>query len=288
MEWIAGIQRAIDYIEEHLDGEIDLSEVGKQAYLSPFYFQRIFRFLCDMTVGEYIRLRRLTLAGAELAAGNGKVIDVALKYGYDSPESFARAFSKFHGVPPSAAKKKSASLKSFSRLSVKLSLTGGSTMNYQIVTRQAFQVVGKQFYTDIDDNVNRNSIPDFWTECHRDGTVKTLSALSEDERILGLCYSNMAKDAKTFVYSIAAKYDGKAPVPEGFSLWEVPAHTWIAFQAKGAMPGGIQETWHTIYTEFFPASPYRPVCDVDIEVYPAGDMDSPSYESEIWVAVEKE
>ena len=132
MDWIAGIGRALDYIEAHLIDRIDYEAVAAQSYSSSYHFQRVFGILCGYTLGEYIRNRRLSLAGAELQAGDAKVIDVALKYGYDSPDSFARAFRAFHGVPPSQARDRSVSLRSFSRLVLKFSLEGGTTMNYRI------------------------------------------------------------------------------------------------------------------------------------------------------------
>lgn len=114
MGWIDGLQRAIDYIEDNLTEELDYAEIARQAYSSSFHFQRVFGILCGYTLGEYIRNRRLTLAGSELASSDGKVIDVAVKYGYDSPESFSRAFSRFHGITPSQARSRKAELKSFS------------------------------------------------------------------------------------------------------------------------------------------------------------------------------
>ena len=111
MEWINGMQRALAYIEEHLTEEIDYEEVAKQSFSSSFHFQRVFSILCGYTLGEYIRNRRLTLAGAELQSENAKVIDVALKYGYESPDSFAKAFQKFHGILPSQARSEKAMLK---------------------------------------------------------------------------------------------------------------------------------------------------------------------------------
>ena len=131
MNWITGIQRALDYVEAHLMESVDYEEAAKQAYSSSFHFQRVFSILCGFTLGDYIRMRRLTLAGSELASSDIRVIDAALKYGYDTPESFSRAFTRFHGVPPSQAKH-GAALKAFSPLSVKLTLDGGSTMDYRI------------------------------------------------------------------------------------------------------------------------------------------------------------
>lgn len=132
MDWITGMQKAIDYIETHLTEEIDYENVASESFSSSYHFQRVFSILCGYTLGEYIRMRRMSLAGAELASGKERVIDIALKYGYDSPDSFAKAFQKFHGITPSQARTDGTLLKSFSRLSIKISLEGGSTMNYRI------------------------------------------------------------------------------------------------------------------------------------------------------------
>ena len=129
MEWITGIQSAINYIEDHITEELDYEEIAKESFSSPFHFQRVFSILCGYTLGEYIRNRRLTLAGAELANTQEKVIDVAYKYGYDNPESFAKAFQKFHGILPSQARSNGSRLKSFSRLVLKFSMEGGNVMS---------------------------------------------------------------------------------------------------------------------------------------------------------------
>ena len=142
MDWITGMQKAIDYVEEHLTENIDYEKVAAESFSSSYHFQRVFSILCGYTLGEYIRLRRLSLAGAELANGNEKVIDVALKYGYDSPDSFAKAFQKFHGITPSQARADGNKLKSFSRLSIKISLEGGSTMNYRIEEKSPMFLTG--------------------------------------------------------------------------------------------------------------------------------------------------
>ena len=142
MNWITGMQKAIDYIEANLTEEIDYEKVAAESFSSSYHFQRVFSILCGYTLGEYIRLRRLSLAGAELANGKEKVIDVALKYGYDSPDSFAKAFQKFHGITPSQARADGSMLKSFSRLSIKISLEGGSTMNYRIEEKDGMILTG--------------------------------------------------------------------------------------------------------------------------------------------------
>lgn len=158
MDWITGIQNAINYIEENITEELDYEEIAGQSFSSSFHFQRVFSILCGYTLGEYIRNRRLTLAGAELANTGDKVIDVALRYGYDTPESFSRAFQKFHGITPSQARGGGAVLKSFSRLSIKVSLEGGNVMNYRIEEKPRMILTGfrKRFVGDPDDMKNQD------------------------------------------------------------------------------------------------------------------------------------
>lgn len=288
MDWISGIQRALDYIEQHLTDAMDTGDIAAQAACSPFYFQRLFGILCGMSLGEYIRARRLTLAGRELAATDAKVIDVALKYGYESPESFARAFTRFHGVTPSEARRDGSQLRSFSPLTVHITLKGGQIMDYKIVEKPGFTVLEKVERQNVEDDRHLNTIPDFWTRSHRDGTVKALLEHTSDKTfIYGVCYGNTSSDAKEFDYSIAAAYDPARPVPAGFRTREIPARTWAVFQCRGAMPEAIQELWHRIYTEFLPGAAWEPTQELDIEAYPAGEMNSPDYRCEIWVPVVK-
>lgn len=288
MDWITGIQNAINYIENHLTEEIDYDKAAAEAACSSFYFQRIFSILCDISLSEYIRNRRLTLAGNELNASNAKVIDIALKYGYESPESFARAFFKFHGITPSEAKKNGSKLKSFSRLSVKITLSGGSVMDYKIVEKEAFEIIEKVEAHSIENETNSKSIPDFWTRSHNDGTVKTLFENATDNTfIFGVCYGNNSDSEKTFNYSIGAICDENIIVPKGFRKNTIPARTWAIFECKGAMPKAIQDMWHKITAEFFPTSGYEPTCEMDIEAYTEGDMGSENYRSEIWIPVVK-
>lgn len=142
MDWVKGVQHAIDYIETHLTEELKLEEIAAKSYSSPWHFQRVFSILCGYTVGEYIRNRRLALAGKELQETSEKVIDIALKYGYESPDSFARAFARFHGITPSEARRKGAVLQAFSPLTVKIILEGGEKMKYRLEEKEAMTFIG--------------------------------------------------------------------------------------------------------------------------------------------------
>lgn len=291
MNWITGIQRSIDYVEDHIMEPIDYEEVAKRACSSSFHFQRVFSILCGFTLGEYIRFRRLSLAGGELTSSDIKVIDVALKYGYDTPESFSRAFTRFHGIAPSQAKNNHVILKSFSRLSVKLILNGGNTMDYRIETKDAFKLVMKKKQVSQNQELTAAEISQFWQKCGMDGTIPALCKYIPKDNIFGNCIvgTSFGKDAtdQEFPYAIGAMYNG-APIEEAdFLVEEIPAHTYVVFPCVGKMPESFQKLYQQIYSEFFPASEYQPCGGTDFEAYPSADVFSSDYRCEIWVAVEK-
>ena len=271
MNLATGIQKAIDYIEVHITDELDMAEVARQAACSPYYFQKIFGILCGITVGEYIRNRRLTLAGSELMKTDAKVIDTALKYGYESPESFTRAFTRFHGVTPTEAKREGGRLRSFSRFKVQIILKGGNSMNYNIVKKDAFTVLEKVEQHTVVGEQNKNTIPEFWGRAKSDGTI-----------------SNGLTNAETFDYGIAVECTPDTVAPEGFRVDTIPARTWVVAECTGPMPEAIQQLWHELCAEFFPTSDYTPTYEMDIEAYPDGDMLSPDYKSQIWIPVVSE
>ena len=287
MDWITGISKAIDYIEEHITEPTDYARAAKEACSSPFNFQRVFALLCGYTLGDYVRMRRLTLAGEELLSTDAKVIDVALKYGYDSPESFSRAFTRFHGVSPSAVRK-GAAIHSFSRICVKLILTGGSIMEYRIEKKQAAKIIcrRREFTKPGDDYTNRE-IPEFWNECGRDGSIQKLCGYIKDSAqfkgLIGVCFSTEMTDSG-FPYGIGAEYDGESD-PQDFEIVEIPAYTYAVFTVRGKMPDAFRETYRKICTEFFPQSGYEYGNGVEIEVYPSADVQNPDYTCEIWIAV---
>jgi AraC family transcriptional regulator len=290
MDWITGLQNAIDYIEDNLMDELDYTEIANRAYSSTFHFQRVFGILCGYSLGEYIRNRRLTLAGSELSSSDIKVIDAALKYGYDSPESFSRAFTRFHGIAPSQSKTNGAKLKSFSRLSVKLILDGGSIMNYRIEKKDAFDVVAKKKYFPTDTELSNKQLPGFWDSCRKDGTIPVLRKYMKKSNVfgnalVGICFENSTKDNE-FPYAIGVAYKG-GDVAEGLTIEKIPEHTWAIFECVGAMPTALQDLLLKIYSEFFPTSDYQPYGGLDIEVHLDGDMQSSQYKCEIWIAVEK-
>ena len=289
MDWITGIQRALDYTEKHLTEEIDYEAVAKQAYSSPFHFQRMFSMLCGFSLGDYIRMRRLALAAEELLQTNDKIINIALKYGYDTPESFSRAFTRFHGITPTDARR-GGNIKSFSRLSVKLIISGGSTMDYRIEKKEAIKIVckKKQVAKPQGDTATAD-ISAFWDVCSKDGTMQEICKYGRFEQfdgILGICFSGEMSDSQ-FPYGIGAEYNGTPIQGEALDIVEIPAYTYAVFQCKGKMPDAFKKTYQQICTEFFPQSNYEYGNGVELEVYPSADVDDPNYTCQIWIAVKE-
>ena len=290
MEWIAGLQRAIDYVEAHLTEEIDYERAAREACSSVFHFQRVFGILCGFTLGDYIRMRRLSLAASDLAGGEDRVIDIALRYGYDTPESFTRAFTRFHGITPAQARR-GGNVKSFSRLSVKLILTGGSTMDYRIEKLDVLKVVCRQKTVEKPAAEGpAEGISAFWRECTRDGSIRKLvSYIPKEPRLkglLGICCSEET-EGDAFPYGIGVEYDGRE-VGDGMEIVEIPAHTYAVFTCKGKMPEAFAETYGKIVTEFFPQSDrYEYAQGIELGVYPSDQMDDPNYTCEVWVAVKE-
>ncbi len=290
MDWIQGIQKAIDYAEENITGETDIEEAAKAACSSAFHFQRVFGILCGLTFGDYIRMRRLSLAGEELSLGNAKIIDIALKYGYDTPESFSRAFTRFHGITPSEAKH-GGKVKIFTPLSVKLTLTGGRKMDYRIEKRDAFRVICKR--KRVGKPQSANATPDItamWQESAKDGTLgRLINLIPENPRmkgLLGICFSSEL-DSKQFPYGIGVEYDGRKADGD-LEIVTIPANTYAVFTSKGKMPDAFIETYHRIVTEFFPQSTqYEYAENVEFEVYSSEDTMNPDYQCEIWIAVKE-
>lgn len=168
MEWVKLLQMAIDYMEEHLLEKINYEDVAKHVHMSSYNFHRIFSLMSGMTANEYIRKRRLSLAGEELQITDKKIIDIAYKYGYETPESFTKAFSRFHGISPKAARKKGTQLCLFNPLKIKISLEGGKAMSYKIekTSKQRFIALVRPFSNEIMNDEGNHDIPDFWGECH--------------------------------------------------------------------------------------------------------------------------
>lgn len=286
MSWLESLQKALDYIEDHLLDSIEIEDIAKQGNVSVFHFQRSFTMLTEVTVGEYIRRRRLTLAAQEILRTNGKIIDLAYKYGYDTPEAFTKAFRRQHGLSPTEARKLGGKLTVYNRLVIQVSLKGAEPMKYRIEERDSFKVVGIKREFSLVNGENLNGIPKLWQDVHADGTNDLLFKLNSNSsnRVLGVCVNDSDQEARQVMdYWIATEYDGE--VPEGLSRLVVPASQWAIFEVNGPMPDAIQKVWKQIYSEWFPSSGYKQAGYIEIESYPDGNAYSEDYYSEIWIPV---
>ncbi|WP_195573866.1 AraC family transcriptional regulator [Paenibacillus sp. 1001270B_150601_E10] len=287
MEWLNRMTNAIQYIEEHIDGELKSEDIAKIACSSTFHFQRMFLMLTDMTLAEYIRKRRLTLAAQELAMTDARVLDIALKYGYDSPESFAKAFRKAHGITPSAARQPGATLKAFPRLSFHFSLRGDQDMDYRIEQKEAFSVLGKKLRVTSIDGENLKAIPAFWNEMNSNGMSDRLCELSPESSMYGICM-HMDMDTRFFDYMIAVDTPAAcADELKPFDTEEIPAATWAIFTSVGPMPDAVQKTWQRVFQEWLPATGYEHTGGPELEVYLPGDPAAADYRCEVWIPVMK-
>lgn len=284
MEWMAIIGSSIQYIEAHITEPLTIETIARAVNVSPFYFQKGFALLCGFTVSEYIRNRRLALAGNDLAATDEKVIDIALKYGYDSPDSFTRAFTRFHGVTPMAARRDGALLKSFAPLKIRFSLEGGYLMDYKIVSKDAFTVLANAAVFPYEGAKAR--VPAFWQQHYAEGKGKT---------VMGTYGVNIDESMgqETFEYLIADPCDPGCEAPDGFVVRTIPAFTWAVFPCKGALPVALQDVNTRIFTEWLPAmKDYEFAAGYCVEYYDnptkyaKGTMDE-NYYSEVWIPVRK-
>ncbi|SEN54764.1 AraC family transcriptional regulator [Lihuaxuella thermophila] len=284
MAWVESLQRAINYIEEHLLEDIRIEDISKQANMSVYHFQRVFSILTDISVGEYIRRRRLTLAAQELSRTNGKIIDIAYKYGYDTPEAFSKAFRRQHGLTPSEARKHMGKLKSYNRLMIQVSLKGVDPMQYKIVERDSFQVVGIKREFSCVNGENHVNIPKLWNEVNANGTSDLLFQLNNGQikGVLGVT-ANYNDEKKVIDYWVATEYDGEAP--DGLLTLQIPASKWAVFEVHGPMPHAMTNAWKQIFSEWFPSSGHEHAGTPELEVYPDGDPYHSDYYSEIWIPV---
>ncbi len=290
------IQQAICYMEDHIYEDISYTDVAKSVNMSNYQFHRTFSFIAGMTANEYLRKRRLTLAAQELQNTGISVIDAAYKYGWESPESFSKAFSRFHGCSPKQAKLKGATLHLFNPLVIKLILEGGSIMDYRMEHKecQRFLALVRAFPNEIINDDEDHSIPDFWTECSDKNRIEPMKSLrAEGKRdLFGLCSST--KDGEThFQYGIGILIDEHTDQTkleqfqnEGYSVWETSPADYAVFSCFGPDGECIGETWSKFYKEFLPQTGYTQTEDTDYEVY--YEQGTPDLVCELWIPVKKE
>ncbi|EJQ50197.1 hypothetical protein IEE_00595 [Bacillus cereus BAG5X1-1] len=289
MNSLKNMNAAMQYIEDNLTHEIDFKEVAKIAFCSEYHFKRMFSFLAGISLSEYIRCRRLTLAAFELKDSNAKVIDVAIKYGYNSPDSFTRAFQNLHGITPSEARSTIRSLKAYSPMTFQLSIQGGNAMNYRIEEKDPFRIIGIQKRVPIVFNGVNEEIASMWKSLDSQA-IETLKSLSNIEPTGIISASTNFSEGRMEEKGELDHYIGVATTktcPEQFTQLEVLASTWAIFEAVGPFPDALQNVWGRIYSEWFPSSNYELAEGPEILWNESKDVSSPNFRSEIWVPVLK-
>lgn len=277
MEWLTCIRTAIDYMEEHLHEDIHAADVAGEVYLSPFFLQKGFSMMTGYGVAEYLRNRRLYEAALDLQNSDDKVIDIALHYAYDTPESFTKAFTRFHGATPSQVRDGQASIRTFLPLKINITIQGGNQMEYQIKTMVPFKVIG--FQKEFSYENSYEEIPKFWDEIGEKGLM------TDNIGEFGICIDDVG--GEKFRYLIAGKYDG-GDIPEGMTVYEFPEGDWAVFDCIGTLPEALQSVNTRIFKEWLPGNPdYEIAGNANVEWYDCGDTDDPNYHSAIWIPVKK-
>lgn len=284
MELATNMNRVIDYIDQHICESIDNTKLAQIAMCSSYHLSRMFPFLTGITLSEYIRRRRLTLAALELSQTDISVLDAALKYGYDSPTAFTQAFKNIHHITPSAAKEPGAALKLYPKISFQLSLKGDIAMNYRLEKKEKFYITGmKQKIQKVNGDEDFARIMDIWANL--DGSVAAKLISVSNNYFEGLIGASANNQDDTYDYYVGVTSDGT--VVEDAELVEVPALDWAVFEVAGALPEAMVTIWKRIFTEWFPGSGYESVNAPCLEVYTEGDITAAEYRSELWVPVKR-
>lgn len=280
MEWIERLNQSMHYIEEHLTDEIDYEELGRTACCSAYHFQRMFTYMAGVTLSEYIRRRKMSLAAVDLQAGDAKVVDIAAKYGYHSPTAFNRAFQGIHGIAPSAVRNEGVSVKSYPPITFNITVKGAEEMNYRIEKKDAFRIIGVSapLHREIENNFM--IVPKMWEDAVSNRTMEKLAGMMDTpvKGLLGVSVCNDEEDWKYFIAVASTKEKGE------FDEYTVPASTWAVFPGSGTNQS-IQELERRIVTEWLPTSGYEYANAPDIEVYLNPDPQNAQYE--VWIPVTK-
>ncbi|ROQ96519.1 AraC family transcriptional regulator [Streptomyces sp. 2132.2] len=279
------LNQAMEHIERHLDQEIEVDELARIAATSEYHLRRMFSALAGMPLSQYVRRRRLTLAGAEVLAGRDTLLDIAVRYGYGSGEAFARAFRAMHGIGPGEARRTGATLSSQSRMAFRLTIEGSSSMRYRIVDKPAFVVAGPKARVPLVHAGPNHAIMNF-VRAIDPQTLERLEKLSDQEPqgIVAVCDDldpSRAEGTELDYYHGVITTEA----PENETALPVPAGTWAVFNVSGPMPVAIQELWRDVFMEWFPSNPYRSRPGPEIlRVRPSPDHTQA--EAELWLPVE--
>ncbi|WML43793.1 AraC family transcriptional regulator [Neobacillus sp. PS3-40] len=285
MDWLNAMNDAVEYLEANITEKLDIEKVAKIALSSTFHFQRMYYMLTGVTVAEYVRRRRLTLAAQDILSGE-KIIDVAYRYGYETPEAFTKAFKKMHGISPSVSRKPGTNLMAYPKLSFHISIKGDKNMNYKIIEKGSFSVVGKQTRISAVDGENFKQVPKFWDDCMNDGSYEWLRSKASKLGVMGVSMDLQNFNNGFFTYLMGIEKI-KDTLPKGYTSVTIPAATWAVFESAGPLPGAIGDITRRIFAEWFPATGYQHDCAPELEVFLEGDIYSSDYKCEVWIPVKK-
>ncbi len=289
MESLKNMNEALEYIENNLTEKLDYSEVSKIAMCSEYHFNRMFSFLSGVNLSEYVRRRKLTLAALELKNKDVKVLDVALKYGYNSTDSFSRAFSSLHGVLPSEVKKDDVQIKAYPKMTFQLTIKGVDPMNFRIINKEPFKIVGFKKRVNIVFNGVNPEISEMYKVLTPE-IIMYLKSISNIEPKGMISASTNFSDGRMNEQGQLDHYIGVATTEENiadYEVLEVAEHTWTVFESVGPFPETLQNIWGRIYSEWFPTSDYEAVNAPEIVWHESPDTTNPNYRSEIWLPVKK-
>ncbi len=280
MEWVERLNDSMRYIEEHLTEEMDYEQLGRIACCSSYHFQRMFTYMAGVTLSEYVRRRKMSLAAVDLQGGKEKIVDIAEKYGYHSPTAFNRAFQGVHGIAPSVVRGEGVSVKSFPPLTFTIAVKGAEEMNYRIETKESFRIVGVSMPLEQEIEKNFMVVPKMWQDAAMNGTIEKLAGFMNAEP-MGLLGVSACGDQEQWKYWIAVSSTREV---EGFEEYWIPASTWAVFSGSGTNQS-IQELEQRIVSEWLPTSGYEYANAPDIEVYINPDPQDARYE--VWIPVVK-
>lgn len=285
MEWLINLSKAVEYIEDNLDGEISYEKAAGIACCSAYYFQRMFSYVAGIPLSEYIRRRRMTQAAFELQTKEVRVLDVALKYGYTSPTSFNRAFQSVHGISPVSARSQGSMLQAYPPMKFSVKVAGGNAMSYRVEEKEAMRICGVRMALTQDMEENIKIVPPFWNKVLKRNQFQEICDLSyqNPQRILGITVCHALEEIYYYIAAATEK-----TVPEGMWEYVIPAAAWVVFESNGYFKESIQSIFQRFLTEWLPFSGYTYAELPDIEVYPAGEEIPQKGHSEVWIAVKKE
>lgn len=286
MEWNEKLQNIIDYVEKHLQKDeepINYDEIARMAGCSFDFFQKIFSYMNGISFSEYVRSRKLTLAGYDLKSTDGRVIDISFKYGYNSPTSFTKAFQQFHGISPKEARSKDIKL----NVMPKMQISYKQQYSWKIGHKPAFRLIGKSIKVSCRNGAHYKKIPEFWDECQKNGVYSALVSLDtgKPKGIFGL-FGFYEEHSDEIEYSIMAISDKR--LPDGFTEILIPENMWAVFDCKGRVPESIQKGWNYLNEEWLVKYPFKHAPCPELEWYSDENAYDEEYLSQIWIPISEE